>query len=126
MGARDEAQPLAPYDPADAFAGDLFLALAAQGRLVLDTERADQVIADLEHTMNLVSARVRLLELWRRLSAPVLDDLDPDSERTLVDTVFADQLAPGRLEEAMRELPKYVEAIKAARRTEPVEDPGTG
>jgi hypothetical protein len=119
MGSGDEAQPLVPYDPADTFAGDLFLALAAEGRLVLDSERADQVIADLEETMNLVSTRVRLLELWRRLSGPVLDDLDPDVERTVIDAVFADQLAPGRLEEAMRELPKYVEAFKAARRSAP-------
>jgi hypothetical protein len=36
----------------------------------------------------------------------------------MVDTVFADQLAPGRLEEAMRELPKYVQALKTARRPE--------
>jgi hypothetical protein len=116
MGSADEVRPLAPYDPADTFAGDLFLSLAAEGRLVVDTERADEVIAALEETMNLVSARVRLLELWRRLSGPVLDDLDPDVERTVVDTVFADQLAPGRLEEALQELPKYVEAFKAARR----------
>lgn len=118
MGAGDELPPPVPYHPDDTFAGDLFLALAAEGRLVLDADRADQVIADLEATMSVVSARVRLLELWRRLSGPVLDDLDCDAERTMVDTVFADQLAPGRLEEAMRELPKYVQAFKAARRPE--------
>jgi hypothetical protein len=117
MGSGDKLRSPAPYDPDDTFAGDLFLTLAAEGRLVLDAERADQVIADLEETMSLVTARVRLLELWRRLAGPVLDDLDRDAERTMVDTVFADQLAPGRLEEAMRELPKYVQAFKAARRT---------
>jgi hypothetical protein len=105
------------YDPDDGFAGDLLLALAAEGRLVLDADRADQVIAGLEETMSLLAARMRLLELWRRLAGPVLDDLDPDVERTVIDTVFADQLAPGRLADALRELPKYVEAFKEARRT---------
>jgi hypothetical protein len=119
MGSGDEAPPAALYDPSEAFAGDLFLKLAEQGRLVLDAEQADQVIADLEETMNLVNARVRLLQLWRRLSGPVLDDLDPDVERTVIDTVFAEQLVPGRLEEALRELPKYVEALKVARRAVP-------
>jgi hypothetical protein len=106
-------------DPDDTFAGDLFLMLAADGRLVLDADRADQVIAGLEATMNQVTSRVRLLELWRRLSGPVLDDLDADVERTVIDTVFAEQLAPGRLEEALRELPKYVEALKVARKASP-------
>jgi hypothetical protein len=119
MGTGDEVPPPVPYDHQDVFAGDLFLALAAEGRLVVDADRADQVIADLEATMSLVTARVRLLELWRRLSGPVLDDLGVDVERTVIDTIFADQLAPGRLEEALRELPKYVEAFKAARRPGP-------
>jgi hypothetical protein len=119
MGSGDAVPPVALYDPDDGFAGDLMLALAAEGRLVLDAERADQVIAGLEETMSLVAARVRLLELWHQLSGPVLDDLAPDVERTVIDTVFADQLAPGRLADAMRELPKYVEAFKEARRTAP-------
>jgi hypothetical protein len=119
MGSDDAVSPPVLYDPDEAFAGDLLLALAAEGRLVLDADRADEVIAGLQETLNLLAARVRLLELWDRLSGPVLDDLDPDVERTVIDTVFADQLAPGRLREALRELPKYVEAFKEARRTAP-------
>jgi len=119
MGSGDEAPPAALYDPSEAFAGDLFLTLATQGRLVMDAEQADRVIAELEETMNLVNSRVRLLDLWRRLSGPVLDELDTDVERTVIDTVFAEQLVPGRLEEAMRQLPKYVEAFKVARRADP-------
>jgi hypothetical protein len=116
MGSDDE-QPSPAGAAADgAFAGDLFLALASQGRLVLDPDQADRVIAELEETLRLVIARARLLELWRRLSGPVIDDLAPDVEQTVIDAVFADQLAPGRLESAMRELPKYVAAFKVARR----------
>jgi hypothetical protein len=119
MGSGDAVPATVLFDPDRVFAGDLFLALATEGRLVLDAERADQVIAELEETVSLVTARVRLLELWHRLPAPVLDDLDADVERTVIDTVFADQLAPRRLEQAAQELPKYVEAFKAARRAAP-------
>jgi hypothetical protein len=115
MGSDDEPSPAGAVAD-EAFAGDLFLALASQGRLVLDPDQADRVIAELEETLSLVIARTRLLELWRRLSGPVIDDLAPDVEQTVIDAVFADQLAPGRLESAMRELPKYVEAFKVARR----------
>ncbi|HET9516152.1 MAG TPA: hypothetical protein VFO77_00350 [Actinoplanes sp.] len=39
----------------DPFAGDLFLALAAQGRLVVDAERADRIMAELRATMTLAT-----------------------------------------------------------------------
>jgi hypothetical protein len=57
-----------------------------------------------------------MLEVWRAHRTPAIDSLPPDVAASVVDAVFADQLAPGRLERASRELPKYVAALKAARR----------
>jgi hypothetical protein len=34
----------------------------------------------------------------------------------LIDAVFVDQLAPGQLERAIAELPKYIAALERARR----------
>jgi hypothetical protein len=126
MGSDDEQAPPVPAgldppagDPAAlyaAFAGDLFLALAAEGRLVLEAEQADRVIAALEETLTVMATRARVLDCWRRRIGPVADVLDRDSDNTVIDTVFADQMAPGRLERAMVELPKYLEAFKAARK----------
>ena len=98
------------------FAGELFLALATEGRLVVDAARADRRIADLEQTLAVLRTRLRVLQVWRAHPAPVIDDLPPDVAESVVDAVFADQLAPGRIERATRELPKYVAALKAARR----------
>ena len=98
------------------FAGELFLALATEGRLVVDAARADRLIADLEQTLAVVRTRLRVLELWHADPAPTIDDLPLDVAESVVDAVFADQMAPGRLERATRELPKYVAALKAARR----------
>ena len=97
------------------FAGELFLNLAEQGRLVVDASRADRLIADLEATLAVLRARLRMLEAWRARPAPI-DSLPPEFADSVVDAVFADQLAPGRLERASRELPKYVAALRAARR----------
>ena len=74
------------------------------------------MIADLEQTLAVLRTRLRVLQVWRAHPAPVIDDLPPDVAESVVDAVFADQLAPGRIERATRELPKYVAALKAARR----------
>ena len=107
------------YEPADEpcgdFAGELFLTLATEGRLVVDSRRADELIADLEQTLAVLHARLRVLEVWHQHPAPTIGKLPPEVAETVVDAVFADQLAPGRLERAAVELPKYVAALKAAR-----------
>ena len=100
----------------DYFAGELFLTLATEGRLVVDSERADELIADLERTLAILRARLRVLDLWRQDPAPAVEKLPPELAESAVDAIFADQLAPGRLAEAAVELPKYVAALKAARR----------
>jgi hypothetical protein len=102
-------------DTSGEFAGELFLHLAAEGRLVVDAGRADQLIADLEQTLAVLRERQQVLEQWRK-HAPAIESLPPEVAESVVDAVFADQLAPGRLEQATRELPKYVAALKAARR----------
>jgi hypothetical protein len=92
------------------FAGDLFLALAAQGRLVLDAADADLLIADLERTLAVVTDRLSLLDRRRR---PLCAAHAAQPE---IDAAFAEQVAPGRLEQALAELPKYVEALRRAKR----------
>jgi hypothetical protein len=96
--------------PAEPFAGDLFLTLATEGRLVIDAARADALLAGLSRTLEQVHARLRLVRIWHELPRPA--PLTP----ALVDAAFTDQLAPGQLEAAARELPKYIEAVQAARR----------
>jgi hypothetical protein len=99
----------------DDFAGELFLALATDGRLVVDSDRADRLIADLEQTLAVLHARLRVLDVWRRNPHPHIEELPVYVAGAVVDAVFAEQLAPGRLERAAVELPKYVAALKAAR-----------
>jgi hypothetical protein len=99
------------------FAGELFLTLAAEGRLVLDAAAADPVIAGLEQTLEAVARRLELLTVWRRNPGIPIDCLPPELAASLTDTAFADQLTPGRLERAVEELPKYIEALRLARRT---------
>ena len=91
------------------YAGDLFLALADQGRLVLDADEAEEIIAGLERTLETLATRVRLLDAWRTGLADAYG-----MPQQVIDAVFAEQLAPGRTDEAMRELPKYVEALRRA------------
>lgn len=93
------------------YAGDLFLALADQGRLVLDADEAEEMIAGLERTLDALAVRVRLLEAWRTGLADAWG-----MPQHVVDAVFAEQIAPGRTDEAIRELPKYVEALRRAAR----------
>ena len=101
--------------PGPDFAGELFLTLATEGRLVVDSQRADALIADLEQTLAVLHARLRVLEVWHQHPAPTIEKLPSEVAETVVDAVFVDQLAPGRLERAAVELPKYVAALKAAR-----------
>jgi hypothetical protein len=98
------------------FAGLLFITLAAEGRLVLDAGRADELIAGLERTHS--SVRTRLTILRQRQAGPAerVVELPDDASRDIVDAVFADQIAPGLLERANEEIPRYIEALRVARR----------
>jgi hypothetical protein len=100
----------------EGFAGDLFLKLAVEGRLVLDADQADQMIAALEATLDTVGTRSRLVELWRKLPRPAFHGFSPAAEQVLVDAVFIEQVAPGQMERVLLELPKYVEAFKLAKK----------
>ncbi|MDY7085806.1 MAG: hypothetical protein SYR96_11940 [Actinomycetota bacterium] len=104
--------PAGPDLTASPFAGELFQVLAAEGRLRLDAGQADAVIASLERTLAEVQARLRLLRGRQQVPPGVQAELSDET----VDAVFADQLAPGRLESAAVELPKYIEALRQARR----------
>ncbi|MEV4637771.1 hypothetical protein AB0J80_10495 [Actinoplanes sp. NPDC049548] len=97
------------------FAGELFLALATEGRLVVDAVRADAVIADLERTLAQVRSRLRVVRIWRQLPARRIGELPDELVQAVVDAVFVDQLAPGQLERAERELLKYIRALRRAR-----------
>lgn len=101
------------------FAGELFLTLAAEGRLVMDPARADQAIAGLERTLSLIRARLRIIRIWQHSPTQRVDELPEELANDVVDAVFADQLAPGRLEQAVTELPKYIEALRRARGLRP-------
>lgn len=93
------------------YAGDLFLALADQGRLVLDADEAAQAIAGLERTLAALDDRVRQVEEWgagRAAGHPL--------PQPVVDALFAEQLAPGAAAAARRELPKYLAALRRAAR----------
>ncbi len=109
-----EAEPAAPRD--GAFAGELFRALAAQGRLVVDADRADALIRGLQQTLDVLTARLRVVRKWHTMAAPRLDGLPPQVASAVVEAVFVDQLAPGHLERAVAELPKYIDALRLARR----------
>lgn len=97
------------------FAGDLFLALAADGRLVLDAAQADRIIADLEHTIDLVSAQLCRAELALRLPLAAVRELLPATERLITSAAVAEQVFPGQYERALDELAKYVRAFKIAK-----------
>lgn len=105
-----------------AFAGDLFLRLAEDGRLTVDAAQADAAIAGLEDTLAQVHAQVGALQSWRQRPAPRFGGLVGAPSEQVVHAAFLDQLAPGRLEQAAVELPKYIAALRRARRlTPPVE-----
>jgi hypothetical protein len=96
------------------FAGDLFLRLAMDGRLVVDAAQADRVIASLERTIELASAQMCRVELAQALTLASVREMLPATERMIIDAAFAEQVTPGRLEEVLQELPKYVKAFRIA------------
>ncbi|MDU0288298.1 hypothetical protein [Saccharothrix longispora] len=98
------------------FAGDLLLQLATDGRLVLEPAEADRVIAGLMWTLEEVSGRLRVVDLLRGTSLPELRRVHPELERAVVDAVFDEQVTDGGLRRALDELPKYIEAIRKARK----------
>lgn len=112
MRAPDPPENAAPLR----LAGDLFRTLAVQGRLVVDADRADTLIRGLQQTLDVLTARLRLVRRWQAGAGPRLGDLPPRLAPAVVDTLFADQLAPGQLEHAVAELPKYIDALRLARR----------
>lgn len=99
------------------FAGDLLLELAADGRLVLDPARADRVIAELEHTIELVTAQLCRAEIAWRLRLAAVREVLPATEQMIVDAAFLEQMSPGRFEQVLDELAKYVRAFKIAKAT---------
>ena len=99
----------------DEFAGETFLTLAGEGRLVVAPERADALIADLERTIAILTERLRVADHWRRNPESSLDTLPPALAETVVEAVFGEQLSPGRTERVVRELPKYIAALRVAR-----------
>jgi 2-keto-3-deoxy-L-rhamnonate aldolase RhmA len=103
--AAGEAVPPGP----DGFAGDLFLALAKDGRLVLDPGHAELVVAELEGTLDVVRDRLRMIAI-----RPPVDH--PAAAQRAVDALFSEQIAPGQMERALRELPKYIQAFRIAGR----------
>jgi hypothetical protein len=110
---------LAGYEAPREFAGELFLTLATEGRLQVDASTADEIIAGLENTLDMIAARLRVVRIWRALPGRAVDDLPPELAQSVVDAVFVDQLAPGQLERAVQELPKYIRALRVARRLLP-------
>lgn len=94
------------------FAGDLVLRLADEGWLVMPPDQAERVIAELERTLAEVRSCLRRAELSRKL----LDvaDVAVDVDRLVVDSVFAGQIAADRWEQALVELPKYIQAFRIA------------
>lgn len=111
------AEPVTTDDVDALFAGDLFLTLATDGRLVLDAAQADRVIADLEHTIELVSAQLCRAELAWRLPLSAVRELLPATEDLITSAAFAEQVCPGGFERALDELAKYVQAFKIAKAT---------
>ncbi len=110
-----EPEPDPTDDVGVHFAGGLFLELAADGRLVLDPVQADRVLAELERTIELVSAQLCRAELARRLPLAAVRELLPATERMIIDAAFNEQVSPGRFEHILDELAKYVRAIKIAK-----------
>ncbi|NUT54290.1 MAG: hypothetical protein HOV94_44420 [Saccharothrix sp.] len=101
------------------FAGDLFLDLAVRGWLVVEPAEAARVIAGLEQTLEVLRSRARRMEVSRRLRDAAGDDLAPDVDRLVVDSVFVEQVMSGSWERALVELPKYIEAFRMAARNVP-------
>lgn len=103
-------------DPAEEmFVGDLFVELAEQGRLVVDPGLAARLIDELEQTLAIVGERQQRVELARRNPPGTALEWAPGQQALVVDALFVEQVAPGRMERALVELPKYLEALRIAR-----------
>ncbi|NLU79871.1 hypothetical protein HCA58_16055 [Micromonospora sp. HNM0581] len=105
------------------FAGELFRTLAEEGRLVLDASQADDAIAGLERLLAEVHARLRVIQGWRQMPTSQVGQLPEEVAAEVVDAVFADQLTPGWWETVAEEIPKYIEALRRARRAPPPTGP---
>jgi hypothetical protein len=96
------------------YAGDLFLTLAREGRLVVDADVAATLIAELERTLAKVRSRQRVARMWQQPPTRGIDGLPEPLAQVLVDAVFTEQVSPGQLDDAAAELPKYIEALRRA------------
>ena len=110
----DDGAGLGPHGSMERFAGDLFLRLANEGWLVVPAVEAERVIAGLEHTLAEVRARLRRAELSRELRDVAGVDASPEVDQLIVDSAFAWQIAADRWEQALVELPKYIQAFRIA------------
>nr|WP_221380665.1 hypothetical protein [Actinoplanes polyasparticus] len=97
------------------FFGEALLRLANEGRLVVDATQADEAIAGLEHSLAQVKSRLRVLRFWRDQVTTRIDELPDELRSFVVEALFADQVAPGQLERAAAEFPKYIQALRRAR-----------
>jgi hypothetical protein len=123
MWSHEDGGRVADGSTPERFAGDLFLHLAAKGWLVVQPTEAARVIAGLELTLEALRSRAHRVEVSRRLRSAAGDDIDPEVDRLVVDTVFADQITSGLRERALVELPKYIEAFRMAARNAPRREP---
>jgi hypothetical protein len=123
MWSHEDGGRVADGSAPERFAGDLFLDLAAKGWLVVEPEEAARVIAGLEQTLEAVRSRAHRIQVSRRLRNAAGADIDPDVDRLVVDTVFAEQIMSGSWEHALVELPKYIEAFRIAARNAPPREP---
>jgi hypothetical protein len=103
------------------FAGELFLKLAAEGRLVVEPGQANEIIARLESTLAQIRSRMRIIRIWQQQPMRRVDELPEELAPDVIDAVFLDQLAPGQLELAAVELPKYIRALHEASCARPAE-----
>jgi hypothetical protein len=97
------------------YGGDLVLSLAEDGRLALGVAEADELIAGLEHTLMVLRLRECGMQVWQRPSWREVGECFPAVEQFVDDVAFVEQIEPGRLEAALRELPKYLEAFRIVR-----------
>jgi hypothetical protein len=63
-----------------------------------------------------IRRRLRIMAIWQAAPGRRLDDVPDQMAPDVVQAVFGEQLAPGRLEAAAIEIPKYIEALRRARR----------
>lgn len=101
-------------DHAERFDGDLFIRLAAEGWLVMRAEQAEQVIAELESTLERIRSLLRNVELAQKLRELADTDVLSQVDSLVVESVFMGQISADRWEQALVELPKYIRAFRIA------------